>query len=166
MRPPDRTTRVTEQQTAIIKIDGTTSTGQALVMTKDKLFVPGPGRIFVFGSNRAGIHGAGAALTAKKKYGARQHVGEGLQGNSYAIPTKDERIETLPLVEIRKGVDRFLAFARSRHDLSFFVTRIGCGLAGYSDTDIGPMFAGAPRKLRAARRLGRVAIEWDRDGGS
>jgi len=113
-------------------------------MSKDKVFVPGAGRVFVFGSNRAGIHGAGAALTAKKKYGARQHVGEGLEGNSYAIPTKDERIKTLPLEEVRKGVERFLAFARQRMDLTFFVTRIGCGLAGYTDAEIGPMFIGSP----------------------
>jgi hypothetical protein len=71
-------------------------------------------------------------------------VGEGLQGSSYAIPTKDERIRTLPLDEVKKGVDRFLAFARNRPDLTFFVTRIGCGLAGYRDEQIGPMFAGAP----------------------
>ena len=113
-------------------------------MPKDKVFIPGPNRVFVFGSNTAGIHGAGAALTAKKKYGARQRVGEGLQGSSYALPTKDERIRTLPLDAVRKGVERFLAFARSRPELTFFVTRVGCGLAGYTDTDIGPMFVGAP----------------------
>jgi hypothetical protein len=121
---------------------------------KDKVFIPGPNRVFVFGSNRAGIHGAGAALTAKKKYGARQEVGEGLQGSSYAIPTKDERIKTLPLDDVRKGVERFLAFARSRPDLTFFVTRIGCGLAGYRDEDIGPMFGGAPQNCELPDRWG------------
>jgi hypothetical protein len=113
-------------------------------MAKDKVFVSGPGRIFVFGSNRAGIHGAGAALTARRKYGAQQHVGEGLRGASYAIPTKDERIKTLPLEEVKKGVERFLDFARRRSDLTFFVTRVGCGLAGYRDAEIGPLFVGAP----------------------
>lgn len=110
----------------------------------DKMFVPGPKRVFVFGSNKAGIHGAGAALTAHKMYGAVLGQGEGMQGSSYAIPTKDEALETLPLFEISDCVSRFLEFARKNYDLSFFVTRIGCGLAGYDDRDIGPMFRGAP----------------------
>jgi len=113
-------------------------------MATDRKFEWAPGRIFVFGSNRAGIHGAGAALTARKHYGALQTVGEGLQGSSYALPTKDEHIETLPLEVIGEHVRRFLVFATSRRDLIFFVTRIGCGLAGYTDADIGPLFRGAP----------------------
>lgn len=100
--------------------------------------------IFVFGSNRAGRHGAGAALWARIHRGAIPGQGEGLQGDSYGIPTKDERIRTLPLDAIRAGVDRFLTFARENPDLAFQVTRIGCGLAGYTDTDIAPMFAETP----------------------
>lgn len=110
----------------------------------DKVFEPGPGHIFVFGSNRSGVHGAGAALTAHQKYGAELGVGEGLTGMSYAIPTKDHNIETLPLSEIQKHVETFLLFAWERTDLKFFVTRIGCGLAGYTDEQIGPLFADAP----------------------
>jgi hypothetical protein len=100
--------------------------------------------IFVFGSNLAGIHGAGAARFAVINHGARYRQGEGLQGNSYGIPTKDHHINTLPLSEIAKHVEVFKAFALEHPDLTFEVTRIGCGLAGYTDSDIAPMFKGAP----------------------
>ena len=100
--------------------------------------------VFVFGSNRAGRHGKGAALHALHHCGAIYGQGEGLQGKSYAIPTKDERIRTLPLTEIQKGIEKFKIFAASRPDLSFQVTPIGCGLAGYKPLDIAPMFSGAP----------------------
>lgn len=100
--------------------------------------------IFVFGSNLAGRHGKGAALFAMKNHGARYGQGEGLQGNSYAIPTKDGQIRTLHLEEVGKAVSRFISFAVSRPDLTFRVTPIGCGLAGYTPGDIAPMFSGAP----------------------
>ena len=100
--------------------------------------------IFVFGSNLAGIHGAGAARFAVVNHGARYRQGIGLQGNSYAIPTKDHHINTLPLDEIQKHVDVFIQFAKEHSLLEFQVTRIGCGLAGYTDSDIAPMFKGAP----------------------
>lgn len=110
----------------------------------DKVFIPGPNRIFVFGSNLAGIHGAGAANVAFELYGAKWGQGVGLQGNSYALPTKDQYLDTLPLRDIEKQVQQFRHFAWSRQDLYFFVTRVGCGLAGYRDEEIGPLFAGAP----------------------
>lgn len=100
--------------------------------------------VFVFGSNRRGIHGAGAAHHALIYHGAQPYKGEGYYGNSYALPTKDQRIHTLGLPEITKHVDKFLAFARSNPQLEFKVTRIGCGLAGYRDQDIAPMFKLAP----------------------
>ena len=100
--------------------------------------------IFVFGSNLAGIHGAGAARFAVINHGARYRQGIGLQGNSYAIPTKDHHIKTLPLDEIQKHVDVFIQFAKEHSLLEFQVTRIGCGLAGYTDSDIAPMFKDAP----------------------
>ena len=100
--------------------------------------------IFVFGSNLAGRHGAGAALFALQHHGAIYGVGDGLQGSSYAIPTKDFRMRTLPLVEISGYVEGFKAFARMSADMVFNVTRIGCGLAGYTDSDIAPMFKDAP----------------------
>jgi hypothetical protein len=96
--------------------------------------------IFVFGSNLAGHHGGGAAREALEKWGAVYGQGEGLQGSSFAIPTKDENLRTLSLTEIELGVSRFIRFARSRPDLSFPVTAIGCGLAGLDPKDILPMF--------------------------
>ncbi|KOX50213.1 hypothetical protein ADL19_19290 [Streptomyces purpurogeneiscleroticus] len=105
---------------------------------------PPPGTVFVFGSNARGIHGKGAALTAKQRHGAVSGVGEGFRGQSYAIPTKDSRIKPLPLDAIEWHVIRFLQFAAEHPDMQFFVTRIGCGLAGYFDDEIAPFFAGAP----------------------
>jgi hypothetical protein len=101
-------------------------------------------KIFVFGSNLAGIHGGGAAHAALRLHGAQLGQGIGLQGDSYAIPTKDRNIETLPMEEIKKHVDAFKAFAEENKDLTFEVTRIGCGLAGLTDDDIAPLFSGVP----------------------
>lgn len=100
--------------------------------------------IFVFGSNLAGRHGRGAAKAAVEKYGAIYGQGIGLQGSSYAIPTKDRYIKTLPLYIIANYVKDFLTFANSHPELTFQVTPIGCGLAGYSPEQIAPMFKGAP----------------------
>lgn len=100
--------------------------------------------IFVFGSNLAGRHGKGAALCARNDHGAVYGVGIGRTGDSYAIPTKDEKLATLPLSVIRPHVSEFKKYAAEHPDLEFQVTRIGCGLAGYSDADIAPMFDGAP----------------------
>ncbi len=101
--------------------------------------------IFVFGSNLAGRHGKGAALFAKQHHGAIYGQGEGLQGNSYGIPTKDENLRTLPLDRIKCHVEKFLEFARSNANLKFQVTAIGCGLAGYKPYQIAPMFSNAPK---------------------
>ena len=100
--------------------------------------------IFVFGSNLAGRHGKGAALTAYRNYGAIYGQGIGIQGNSYAIPTKDEQIQTLPLHKIKKYVEQFIKFAKLNPDMIFKVTAIGTGLAGYDEVDIAPMFNNAP----------------------
>lgn len=103
---------------------------------------PTNGEIFVFGSNLAGIHGGGAALEARLNYGALLGIGIGLYGKSYAIPTKDRDIETMSLNDIKFHVDYFKEFAKNKSILEFFVSRIGCGLAGYKDSDIAPMFKG------------------------
>lgn len=100
--------------------------------------------IFVFGSNLAGRHGAGAALCARQKHGAIYGKGEGLQGNSYAIPTKDDKLQTLSLEMIEIYVKRFLVFARENPQIAFTITPIGCGLAGYRPMNIAPMFSKAP----------------------
>lgn len=97
--------------------------------------------LFVFGSNQLGIHKKGAALDALNKYGALLGQGEGLQGSSYAIPTKSTPWKTLPLVDINKYVATFLQYATyTQGEYIFNVTRIGCGLAGYTDEQIAPMF--------------------------
>lgn len=100
--------------------------------------------IFVFGSNLAGRHGKGAAKYAYDYYGAVYGIGSGAQGFAYAIPTKDLQLKTLPLDIIKGYVDEFIAFATIRPAQRFIVTRIGCGLAGYRDSDIVPMFHDAP----------------------
>ncbi len=115
--------------------------------------------IFVFGSNLAGRHGKGAALTAVKDYGAIYGHGEGPQGWAYAIPTKDWDLKTLPLGDIQTYVERFLSYAREHPELQFKVTRIGCGLAGYSDQQIAPFFRGAPANVHF------FEPSWDTRGG-
>ncbi len=100
--------------------------------------------IFVFGSNLAGRHGKGAALFAKQHHAAIQGQGAGLQGNAYGIPTKSATIKTLDLPDIEKHVADFIDFANAHPELSFRLTPIGCGLAGYQHRQIGPMFKGAP----------------------
>jgi hypothetical protein len=110
--------------------------------------------VFVFGSNLAGRHGKGAALYAKQHHGAVYGIGVGLQGGttsggpstgySYAIPTKDHNLKTLPLSEIEVYVHQFLDFAlecmTKKPDFIFQLTPIGCGLAGYKPEDIVPLF--------------------------
>jgi hypothetical protein len=98
------------------------------------------GEIFVFGSNLAGVHGAGAALAAKNFYGARFGVGVGKTGRAYAIPTKDLHIRTLPLEEIAVYVDQFIGYAEMHPETEFYLTAIGTGLAGYEHKDITPLF--------------------------
>lgn len=102
------------------------------------------GRVFVFGSNLAGRHGAGAALHAVRHCGAVYGQGVGRQGMSYAIPTKGRKLEVLPLAEIAGHVAAFLAYAGTNFEERFYVTAIGTGLAGYKVAEIAPMFVGAP----------------------
>lgn len=100
--------------------------------------------IFVFGSNLAGRHGAGAALYALKNHGAIYGQGEGRQGNSYAIATKNEKLQTLPLWHIKGNIEAFFIHAELNPSEQFQVTAIGTGLAGYQHSDIAPMFKYAP----------------------
>lgn len=97
-----------------------------------------PNEVFVFGSNLKGYHGGGAARVAMNKFGAEWGNGVGLQGQSYAIPTMQGGVET-----IKPYVDEFIAFAKQHTQLTFFVTRIGCGIAGFRDEDIAPLFVEA-----------------------
>lgn len=106
-------------------------------------------RAWVFGANLAGIHGAGSAKEAKKHWGAVQGVGVGRTGDAYAIPTKT-RPGGIPLTlpKIQEYVTGFLEYARAHEECTFEVVKIGTGLAGYSEGDIAPMFAGAPDNVR------------------
>jgi hypothetical protein len=106
--------------------------------------LPTNGEIFVFGSNLAGVHGAGAAKVAAEKFGARSGIHTGTCGRSYAIPTKDYKLNTRSLTMINVSIALFKGVAKKRSNEQFFVTRIGCGLAGYHDSQIAPMFKGAP----------------------
>jgi hypothetical protein len=100
--------------------------------------------ILVFGSNLAGRNGKGAALHAMKEHGAIYGVGEGIQGQSYGIPTKDYNIKTRSLSDIKQSVSTFIQFAKDFPELTFNVTPIGTGLAGYTHEQIAPMFVDAP----------------------
>ena len=105
--------------------------------------------IFVFGSNLAGMHGGGAARLVRLMWGAVMGQGVGLQGRTYAIPTMQGGPET-----IKPYVDEFIAFAKAHPGLRFLVTEIGCGIAGFTPSQIAPLFAGAadvPNILLPAR---------------
>lgn len=102
-----------------------------------------PAGVFVFGSNLAGRHGKGAALEAARKYGAVRGKGEGLQGRSYALPTKDKQLKSLPLTEIKKHIETFVKCVSENPRKMFYLTNVGCGLAGYSVKDIAPLIAEA-----------------------
>ena len=106
--------------------------------TPERISKLGPNDIFVFGSNLAGHHGGGAARIAIDYFGAVYGQGVGLQGNCYAIPTMQGGVET-----IKPYVDEFIAFAATRPDLTFYVTKIGCGIAGFTIGEIAPLFKAA-----------------------
>ena len=91
--------------------------------------------IFVFGSNLEGMHMGGAARVAYEKFGAKWGQGVGIQGQSYAIPTMQGGVET-----IKPYVDEFINLAREWDQNTFYVTRIGCGIAGFTDEEIAPLF--------------------------
>ena len=108
-----------------------------------------PGEIFVFGSNLAGRHGGGAARIAVDRFGAIMGQGVGLQGQSYAIPTMQGGVNT-----IQPYVDEFIRFADCHPEMTFLVTRIGCGIAGFTPEQIAPLFA-------AAVNLGNIHLPLD-----
>ena len=98
--------------------------------------------IFVFGSNKQARHGKGAALTARNKFGAIYGQSEGLQGQSYAIITKELRKDYQPvsLQEVKEGVDTFIQFAKDNENLTFYVVELGCNLAYFTVEQIAPLF--------------------------
>ncbi len=106
--------------------------------TPEHITVLAADEIFVFGSNLGGNHGGGAALVAWKKFGAIYGQGVGLQGQSYGIPTMHGGVEA-----IAPFVDEFIKFAEAHPEYFFYVTRIGCGIAGFTDREIAPLFKNA-----------------------
>lgn len=98
--------------------------------------------IFVFGSNLAGLHGAGAARTALEHFGAVEGVGRGWSGQSYAIPTMNEHLQQMPLSQIQHYVEDFKIYTKNHPKNKYFITSIGCGIAGYKVEEIAPMFKG------------------------
>ena len=134
-----------------------------------KGFTPDPSQVFVFGSNALGYHTGGASRTARKLFGAVWGQPEGLQGQSYAIPVdfgKGVRKDT----EVKAAVDRFIVFAREHAELFFFVTRVGCGIAGYHDEEMAQFFKGAlelknvslPKSFVDALSKGEVTYDLER----
>ena len=109
-----------------------------------------PGEVFVFGSNLAGRHGKGAALTARQRFGAVNGQGQGLQGNAYGLPTKDERLRVRSLDEIGASLDQLAADAALHGDRTFYLTRVGQGLASLSEEVIRERVeaAGMPANVR------------------
>ncbi|MBD5284085.1 MAG: hypothetical protein HDR95_01560 [Bacteroides sp.] len=106
--------------------------------TPENITSLGEDEVFVFGSNLAGRHCGGAARVARERFGAIMGQGVGMQGQSYAIPTMQGGVET-----IKPYVDDFIALAREWDQTTFYVTRIGCGIAGFKDEEIAPLFAEA-----------------------
>lgn len=106
------------------------------IYTPEKITSLNKNEIFVFGSNIEGHHGGGAARFARKYFGAISGVGVGLQGQSYAIPTMHGGVDV-----IKPYVDQFVDFAQLHPEYTFFVTKIGCGIAGFTEQDIAPLFS-------------------------
>ena len=100
----------------------------------DRIAELGKGEVFVFGSNIQGAHGGGAAWFAHKHFGAEWGVGEGRTGHTYALPTMEGK------ASMKAAVDRFVACARQHPELTFLVTAVGCGIAGYTPEEVAPLF--------------------------
>lgn len=103
-------------------------------IASDRISDLGANEIFVFGSNIQGAHGGGAAWYAHKKFGAEWGVGEGLTGRTYALPTMEGD------ASLKKAVEHFIACAKAHPELTFLVTAVGCGIAGYTPGEVAPLF--------------------------
>lgn len=102
--------------------------------------IPEKGWIFVFGSNLGGRHGKGAAVVARKNFGAEFGRGHGRTGDTYAIPIKTRQLDTLNINTVTEMIEEFVAYSRTHPELKFFVVRVGCGLGNYKDEQIAPLF--------------------------
>ncbi len=98
--------------------------------------------VFVFGSNLAGQHGSGAARVASQHFGAVEGVGRGWAGQSFAIPTLNEHIQQMPLSQIQHYVEDFKIYTKNHPKMKYFITALGCGIAGYKVSEIAPLLKG------------------------
>ncbi|GAP99683.1 A1S_2505 family phage non-structural protein [Leptolyngbya sp. NIES-2104] len=144
--------RITAIQTLTVPSTGinfqaieTQSTQSSLRSSPDRIGSLEPHQVFVFGSNRQGIHGAGAAKLAGQ-FGAEYGNPQGIQGQAYAIVTKDLNLgaRSIPLPEIEAQINQLINYARSHPNQEFLVTRIGCGLGGYRDSEIAALWIAKP----------------------
>lgn len=120
-------------------------------------------RYFVFGSNLAGIHGKGSALAAVQKHGALRGCGAGPQGSAWGIPTKKHwKSSAMSLEEISPYVWALVEYAKQHPDTLFDVVRVGCGLAGYTDEEMAPLFNGAPSNVLLPERWREIIDEYYR----
>ncbi|AYO54898.1 A1S_2505 family phage non-structural protein [Acinetobacter wuhouensis] len=103
--------------------------------------------IFVFGSNMVGTHQGGAAKTALLYFGATKGVGRGWAGQSFAIPTMNEHLQQMPLSQIQHYIDDFKIYTKNHLKMKYFITSVGCGVAGYKVEEIAPMFKGISRNV-------------------
>ena len=103
--------------------------------------------VFVFGSNMAGTHQGGAAKTAHLHFGATKGVGRGWAGQSFAIPTMNEHLQQMPLSQIQHYIDDFKIYTKNHPKMKYFITSVGCGVAGYKVEEIAPMFKGISRNV-------------------
>lgn len=106
-------------------------------IASDRIATLGENEIFVFGSNIQGMHGGGAARYANKNFGAEWGVGEGLTGRTYALPTMEGK------ASMKQAVEHFTSCAKEHPELTFLVTAIGCGIAGYTPEEVAPLFKDA-----------------------
>ena len=137
-RKPKQSSCTTSSASVVGQTSGVCDTPLNAKYTPVAITSLGPRDVFVFGSNLAGHHAGGAARVAFNRFGAIWGQGEGLQGNSYAIPTMQGGVET-----IKPHVDKFIEFAEYEKALTFYVTKIGCGIAGFEIKDIAPLFRNA-----------------------
>lgn len=103
--------------------------------------------VFVFGSNLAGTHAGGAAKTALLHFGAVKGVGRGWSGQSYAIPTMNEHLQQMPLSQIEHYIEDFKIYTKNHPKIKYFITSVGCGVAGYKVEEIAPMFKGISKNV-------------------
>ena len=108
-------------------------------VASDRIAELDEGEVFVFGSNIQGMHGGGAAWYAHRTFGAEWGVGEGLTGRTYALPTMEG------LASLTKAVENFTGCAAAHPELTFLVTAVGCGIAGYTPQEVAPLFAEAAK---------------------